>query len=232
MSTRTTCWWIDVYRWDAPSNMEMPLDDWESFGVGGGGGAPAGGETVPENVQFPDTAIAQVVLFKPDTANLPITPPDCSPSAQLNNRVVRAWCTGSPVSPERMTILRSAVARIAARADTNCARLAERLASALDSAGTEVRTFDPNYKDGDQQPFKDFPAGSAVNGSWFAISQDYVDNLHSKKKRVIDISTGKYIELNLEDVLVHEADHLDGWSNRQQHTTSPNMAACGSRGAF
>lgn len=233
-SQPTECWWTDTYEYTPPPGQSggPTIDDWLSGGGGGGGGG-SGEDVWPQEITtFPDSITVQGGPFLPDTGSAPTSPPSCDPADQAKWRIVKAWCTGTPVDSTRMLRLRLAVDTIRLRAGSNCGRLADLLDTALDSAATEVRLFSRNTVVSGQKVYQDYRAGSQAGGTWLAISQEFIDNYHTQKERVADVVTHKWLLLNLQDILVHEADHLDGWSNPNQHTTSLNMAACGSNGAF
>lgn len=211
----------------------MPTEeDW--LGGGGGGGGSGSGQDIfpPENTTFPDSVILQGALFPADTSSMPTPPPTCDTASRAKWRPVDAWCRGSTVSPARMTLLRNAVSRIRLHGISHCDDLANLLDRALDSAATEVRTFSQSTTVNGQMIYKGMRAGSQASGTWLAISEEFIDNFHTTPERIADVVSGKWLLFNLEDILVHEADHLDGWSDPAPHTTSSSIATCGSNAPF
>ena len=83
---------------------------------------------------------------------------------------------------------------------------------------------------------RDFSSGAPLygyaTGGWLVVDKAFADDInHSMQVR--EPSTGEVFPLQLEDLLVHEGQHLNGWSHGGvPRTRSPLMAQCGSHGAY
>lgn len=226
---------FDIYA-DFPCNeLVVSAGNWVDYeqggggGDGGSGGSGGGGSPPPPPPPPEEEPISMDGASSWELMNLPMTPPDCSPQSQAVSRQINAFCNGSPLSYTQIGTVQAALQRILSRGGV-CEDVFNVATATIDKTTTHVRIFDHrNYRLGGTAPI-----GAGLNG-WIIISDEFLNtyNNPSKRRKVYDSAEEVIYHLSLDDIIVHETDHLRGWEHPwEDAVSSESMPQCGSDGAM
>ncbi len=234
-SQEDECWWIDRYRYTAPGGSSTP-PSFEAWSESGGGGGGAGGDSgSPPTGTDVSTAEAVEDLFTDQGSEIDSLPidPECTPENQERHAPVKAFCKGRVPTSSEIQVLRDAIDRIRYRG-AYCSSIAEMLDDIVDRAAIDVRVYEKgSYTFDGAAPLGGGPVGGGPAAGWLAISSRMLQTYNSPSSRLrgYDPEGRRFISFNIDDVLVHEAEHLDGWSHEEGSAElSPHMFVCGSAG--
>lgn len=206
-----SCFWVTFYSVEYFGG-EMP-EPWEEYCCAGPGGPPD--DDPPPPPPPPADSVAEFSFWEiwSNPGDDLAFPPDFSPSAQAADLRVKAFCTGDSLAGGRITEFQNAIMRIRTR-HPDCHRVAEVLDSLLARREADIRVhfFDgrsPPYTFGGAAPVQEVGLGHL--GGWMTIGHALLDTYNRGNRRMQVDRSGEVLWIGLDDVLVHEARHLDGW---------------------